>query len=643
MPILRIRSRAVSLLTTLMLSAFLPQLVLPGLALSAEFRFSPKPNNAHLITWRTWTAALFEEARRLKRPILLSLSAVWCHWCHVMDETTYSDSAIISQINGQFIPVRVDADMRPDIDSLYNQGGWPSTVILAADGTIIRGGTYIPAGRMAEWLEQAVADHKHQSHKSRGQAEETKTGAPSAAGPSPVEDRVLTLLLSSFDRTYGGFGIGQKFPNPETIDFLIGEYVRTGRQDIAFVILTTLDAMARGEIHDTVNGGFFRYATQRDWSEPHFEKMLALNAGLARNYAFASVVFGSRSYEGVMTKTLDYLLGPLRDRRSGMFFGSQDADEGYYRTGNRSPGKAPQIDRTFYAGPNSVMITALIAAHGATGSAKFLQQAREAAGFMLKELYDPGAGVFRYARNGKKHLPGLLSDNVLFGRALLDLQNATGDTRYLDAARAIGRIVTERFYDAEQRWFRTSLDTTLVAPPSSGMMMPYASALVNFQTLLFLMRLHHHTGDESMRRIAAEAYSALSADCIRFEPAAANCGAAVSWMVRHPIEIVMVTRDRPQRFLDEVNRMYLPQKVVRSLSIMKNRREITERGYPLEEALYLCTGRRCLAAVTDPRDVQEGIRKIMALADKGQSVPERRTSDSGMQRNDAAEEPRPAP
>ena len=101
-----------------------------NLASADDFRFSPRPNKANLIQWRSWGQDAFDESKTTDKLIVLSISAVWCHWCHVMDETTYSDSAVITYINQNFIPVRVDADMRPDIDALYNQGGWPSTVIL---------------------------------------------------------------------------------------------------------------------------------------------------------------------------------------------------------------------------------------------------------------------------------------------------------------------------------------------------------------------------------------------------------------------------------------------------------------------------------------------------------------------------------
>src|SRR3974390_1137222 len=118
----------------------------------AAFPLSPRPNRAHEIGWRPWSEAVFEEARREDKPILLSISAVWCHWCHVMDETTYSSERVIDLIRDRYVPVRVDNDVRPDINQRYNMGGWPTTAFLTPSGDILTGGTYLPPDEMTNAL-----------------------------------------------------------------------------------------------------------------------------------------------------------------------------------------------------------------------------------------------------------------------------------------------------------------------------------------------------------------------------------------------------------------------------------------------------------------------------------------------------------
>ena len=125
-----------------------------------EFHFSPRPNRAAEIKWRPWSEKAFDEARQLNRPILLSISAVWCHWCHVMDETTYSHPGVIDLINREYMPIRVDNDLRPDINQRYNMGGWPSTAFLTSSGDILTGATYLPPDQMADALARVASYYR---------------------------------------------------------------------------------------------------------------------------------------------------------------------------------------------------------------------------------------------------------------------------------------------------------------------------------------------------------------------------------------------------------------------------------------------------------------------------------------------------
>ena len=118
----------------------------------ADFRFSPRPNRADEIKWQTWSESAFTSAATEDKPVLLSISAVWCHWCHEMDETSYSDQEVIDLINERFVAIRVDSDRNPDINSRYNQGGWPSTVFLSPDATMLAGATYVPPAGMRSIL-----------------------------------------------------------------------------------------------------------------------------------------------------------------------------------------------------------------------------------------------------------------------------------------------------------------------------------------------------------------------------------------------------------------------------------------------------------------------------------------------------------
>src|SRR5579859_3319674 len=171
----------------------------------SEFHFSPRPNRAHEIGWRTWSEAAFTEARELNRPILLSISAVWCHWCHVMDETTYSHPGVIDIIKREYVPVRVDNDVRPDINQRYNMGGWPTTAFLTPHGDILTGATYMPADQMADALGRVASYYRANGPEIAAKALEGRTRAGAIASriagelsPS-LADSVLEAVRAAYD------------------------------------------------------------------------------------------------------------------------------------------------------------------------------------------------------------------------------------------------------------------------------------------------------------------------------------------------------------------------------------------------------------------------------------------------------------
>ena len=229
------------------------------------------------VNWREWGKEAFEDARRREKPLLLSISATWCHWCHVMDEKTYSDPQVVERINRDFIPVRVDADRRPDIDRRYNMGGWPTTAFLAPDGSLIAGATYLPPAEMLRAMEAVLAVPGGGGRWIRRPPEKTEID-PRAA------DEILAEILLAYDPAYGGFGRSPKFPQPYVLRFLLEEYVRSSQDELREPLLKTLREMAGGGMYDQVEGGFFRYSTTRDWSIPHYEKMLEDNALLLGVY-----------------------------------------------------------------------------------------------------------------------------------------------------------------------------------------------------------------------------------------------------------------------------------------------------------------------------------------------------------------------
>jgi uncharacterized protein len=421
------------------------------------FRFSPRPNRAAEIKWRHWGADAFREARENGKLVLLSISAVWCHWCHVMDETTYSDSGVIERINRDFVPVRVDSDKRPDINRRYNQGGWPTTAFLVPSGRAIAGLTYAPAEQLAALLDELTAVYRHRKNEidTEAASEDARERMQfrEAVTESEIDPRttaeVEASILAEWDRGCGGLGDAPKFPACGPLEFAIARYLETGDQELRSFVISTLDGMSLGELYDKVEGGFFRYATSKDWSAPHYEKMLSDNAELIYLYLAASMVFDRSDYAQTARGALDYAIRVLMEDEQRGFFGSQDADESYYHrdAAGRAQLETPAVDRTLYTDSNSLMVSALVLAANALEDPDLLVIARKVSDFIWRTGFRQGAGICHYIElpGETPRLWGQPADQVNFLRAMIDLYQATEEPRFLERAVRLGKIIKEQY------------------------------------------------------------------------------------------------------------------------------------------------------------------------------------------------------
>ena len=323
----------------------------------SEFRFSPRPNRAAEIGWMPWGAQAFARATAEDKPILLSISAVWCHWCHVMDETSYSDAGVIDAIKRSYVPVRVDNDRRPDVNARYNMGGWPTTAFLAPDGTTLSGATYLPPQQMRRALDEIARFYAERKDEI---AEHTVAlqagGALILRKPQAiwVTHRSSRSSSSSSNRTTTSSADSAKRRSFRSRRFTSscspsGVSGRTTR--LYDMTARTMLAMSRGGMYDHVEGGFFRYSTTRDWSVPHFEKMAEDHAGLLRVFAELALFAPTQEFHATLVSALGYVCaGAARSAGNGFFGGSQDADEEYYALPleERSARGEPYVDRTSY-------------------------------------------------------------------------------------------------------------------------------------------------------------------------------------------------------------------------------------------------------------------------------------------------------
>jgi uncharacterized protein len=299
------------------------------------------------VLWHEWNGAAFAKAQAEDKPILLDIGAVWCHWCHVMDRESYENAEVARVINESFIPVKVDRDERPDIDSRYQvavsaltgQGGWPLTAFLTPDGKPFFGGTYFPpddrAGRPGmKRLLEAIA---HNYRTNRAQIHESAAKIFAALGDvehfkegkEAADEQVVKAIVESiggmYDEQNGGFGSAPKFPHPAAIDLLLEAHLETRQEWPLNIVTTTLVHMGRGGVYDQIGGGFHRYSVDERWIVPHFEKMSYDNAGLLGNYLRAYQLTGNKFFREIALGILAFLENVLSHPEAG-FYASQDAD-----------------------------------------------------------------------------------------------------------------------------------------------------------------------------------------------------------------------------------------------------------------------------------------------------------------------------
>ncbi|WP_327656355.1 thioredoxin domain-containing protein [Streptomyces sp. NBC_00483] len=314
------------------------------------------------VDWWPWSAEAFAEAQRRGVPVLLSVGYSSCHWCHVMAHESFEDGATAAVLNENFVNIKVDREERPDVDAVYmeavqaatGQGGWPMTVFLTPDAEPFYFGTYFPPEprhgmpsftQVLHGVRDAWTERHGEVTEVAGKitadlaAREMPYGNTELPGENELAQALLGLTRE-YDATYGGFGGAPKFPPSMVIEFLLRHHARTGAEGALQMAVDTCERMARGGIYDQLGGGFARYSVDREFTVPHFEKMLYDNALLCRAYAHLWRSTGSELAKRVALETADFMVRELRTNEGG-FASALDAD-------SEDPASGKHIEGAYY-------------------------------------------------------------------------------------------------------------------------------------------------------------------------------------------------------------------------------------------------------------------------------------------------------
>jgi len=410
-----------------------------------------------MINWNEWNKESFEKAAKQKKPIILDIHGVWCHWCHVMDQTTYSDPEVIEIINKDFIAIKVDTDKGPDVNKRYNQGGWPSTVFLTPSGQIITGATYVPPDSLKDMMFKVIDAFKEMKHQEVVLEDKKLIINNDVKLDYEIIKKIMEGMIGDFDFDFGGFGIEPKFPMSDAIKLALIEYNKFKNKDYLIIIKGTLDNM-KG-IFDELEGGFYRYSVTQQWNEPHYEKMMETNAGIIQNYLQGFEILKKEEYKVIAKKSLNYIQTNLSNK-NGAFYGSQDADEEYYPKNleERKKHGKPFIDNNIYTDLSSMMISTYIYAYKVLKDDYYKNFAVKSIKFLLDKSYDNKFGMFHFFDEKRNFLPGMLADNTYFMNALIDVFEVTNDKEYLNTALKLNKFIIENFMDDDKCFFDKIID-----------------------------------------------------------------------------------------------------------------------------------------------------------------------------------------
>ena len=406
----------------------------------------------------------------------------------------------------------------------------------------------------------------------------TTHSARAALDCEPV-DWVARTLLETADPVHGGWGVQHKFGHPEAINFALIRWSETGDEAMRKLVLRTLRNMQEGEIHDRVEGGFYRYATAPDWSGPQHEKTLDSNAARAFAYLEANQALGDESFAATARGVLEWMMSRLYDAEKCAFRGSQDADAAYAHLATlaaRRERGAPQCDPTIFAGANALAVSALFKAGVVLRDERWSATARGTLEFILEELFDARLGVHHYW-DGAPRLAGLLSDQVLVLRALIDAAQYTGESRWLEPARAIVNLVTAHLRGENGAFF----DARAEAQARAGALRREQSIFENAMLAEALLRLSLFTALDQDRRVAAEALTAFAGDYKRHGHFVAGYARAVALFLHPPVHVTIVARAHDtlaERLRKAALEPYVASCVVQTLELGADDALIAQQG-----------------------------------------------------------------
>jgi uncharacterized protein len=564
-------------------------------------------------TWLPWSDSVFTQAARDHRFVLLDLEAVWCHWCHVMDVTTYRDPKVLALLNKSYLTVRVDQDSRPDLSNRYEDYGWPATVVFDAAGhEIVKRQGYLTPQEMASMLQAIIEDP---SPGPSVQPEKEIAFPTNSTFPASLQSQLEKDYLDGFDAKQGSWGSDQKYLDVDSVELAMD---RAAHGDVRAASMTRQTLDAQLQLLDPVWGGFYQYSTDGVWTKPHFEKIMSVQSENLRIYSEAYAQWNDPKYLHA-AQAVQQFLATFLTSPDGAFYTSQDADvvEGkhsaeYFALADNERRKqgVPRVDKHIYARENGWAITALAQLYEVTGDAKTLDSAVKAANWITQNRALPSGGGFRH---GAKDVGGpFLGDSVAMTRAYLALYRVTADRKWLARATATTAYIDLTFRGPNGAGFISA------AAPTDKAFKPHPQRDENVAMARVANQLFHATGDAQYQSLSETAMRYLAAPPVATRLPVASVLLAEYEVTRPPLHLTVVgaKNDPAAQSLFRAALQYPSfYKRLEWWDTHGGKLPNPDVQYPsvARAAAYICTQRTCSPPIFKADDLSAKVSRVLGL------------------------------
>ncbi|RUM49586.1 MAG: thioredoxin domain-containing protein [Hydrogenothermus sp.] len=561
------------------------------------------------IKWLNFEEGI-KKAKAENKLILMDIYAKWCHWCNVIENTTYRDKRVIEVINKYYVPIRVDAEERPDINKKYNQGGLPSTVILDHDGNVLFGAIYVPPDDMVKLLEFYVSLDKQ---KLKEEAERVKLLAESrfkrlkkSLREKQINknylEKTFKYIKIRYDYKFGALKGAPKFPKTSLPYFLILYWIFFDDVNAKKMAIDTLYAYSK--LIDNVEGGLYRYSVNEYWTEFHYEKLLKDQAQLSVLYFNGYTLFRKKDFKIFANKLINFAKNKLYNPKIGYFYNSQGADivddkgtllitgEEYFprdKEGRQllenAVGYSPKIEKRIYFANNLLMAKALVYSYIFNENQKDLKIAKKIIENILKDGFSK-KGVIHSKILEKYYL----NTQIYFLDAVLTLYEITGELKYLNLAEKIFSILNKYYYSKNLNIFVDLTDTGINIKNISFIDDIFA---LNAKLVKLFYKLAIMTGNEQYYETAFKLAKKL--------PAKANIDTGIAYFViiYKPVLTRTIGFENDRKIFVKTSFKVFPFFAFSQFIDKNNKEFLNKIGYIFEEKTkaYICNIEMCFLSI----------------------------------------------